>query len=114
MNNPKFKSSFKKKSTLSDSDKLIFEQIQRKRLQMLIWSRMYYMLDVSIVSDSDWSKVAQELKELQETYPKVSKMVCYASDFKNWEGSTGVDLPLDDEWVRDKTEYLLKIMKEIK
>ena len=86
----------------------VYELIQRRRLQILVWSRMYYKLDTSVVSDSKFDKVGHELVKLQHDYPEISKMVAYAEEFADWDASSGFNLPLQDPWVCQKTEQLLK------
>lgn len=92
-----------------NGDASIAAKIKQRRLQMLIHSHIYYILDQNIISDSQWSKWAVELETLQKEYPEVASTVCYADDFKDWGGSTGAFLPLDDPWVINKARYLLRI-----
>lgn len=71
----------------------IAEKIQRRRLQMLVHSYIYYDLNDNIVSDSKWAEWANELKDLQETYPDIAKTVSYGHGFEDWDASTGAFLP---------------------
>ncbi len=93
-------------------DYVVACKIQQRRLQMLIHSYIYYRMDDSIISDHQWSAWAKELVELQKTYPKIADKVAYAEDFKNFDGSTGFDLPLDDEYVIVKATELYRLHKE--
>jgi hypothetical protein len=70
----------------------IAEKIQRRRYQMLVHSYIYYELDNNLIHDSQWSKWATELAELQSKYPEISNQVIYAEDFEDWDGSTGAFL----------------------
>lgn len=90
---------------------MVRELIQRRRLQLLVHSCIYYILDESIVSDSTWSSWAAELVELQQRYPEIAETVCWHEEFSGFDGSTGFDLPLEDEWVLNKARYLLKRRK---
>lgn len=83
-----------------------YDKIQQRRLQMLIHSYIYYVLDDNIISDATWSRWAKELSQLQKKYPKTSKKVPYYKQFKNWDGSTGAFLDFDDITVA-RAEYLL-------
>lgn len=87
---------------------MIAELIQRRRLQLLVHSCIYYILDESIISDSTWSRWAAELVELQQKYPEIAETVCWHEAFKGFDGSTGFDLPLEDEWVLNKAKYLVR------
>lgn len=78
----------------------VASRIQRLRLQMLVHSRIYYYLNDSKISDREWDIKAKELKELQEKYPEESRIVpIYYEAFKDWDGTTGAFLPLNDPWV---------------
>lgn len=91
---------------------MVKELIQRRRLQLLVHSCIYYILDDSIVSDATWSKWAAELVELQQRYPEIAETVCWHEAFSGFDGSTGFDLPIEDEWVLNKARYLLKRRKQ--
>lgn len=75
----------------------IAEKIQQRRYQMLVHSYLYYELNENIVSDSQWSKWAVELANLQKKYPNISKQVKYADDFADWDGSSGAFLTYTDK-----------------
>ena len=68
------------------------EKIQQRRYQMLVHSYIYYEMNENIISDSQWSKWAMELVDLQSKYPNIAKHVVYADDFANWDGSSGAFL----------------------
>ena len=68
------------------------EKIRQRRKQMLVHSYIYYELNDNIISDSQWSKWAKELAQLQKDYPKESAEVEEYENFKNWDGSTGAFL----------------------
>lgn len=107
--NDRFTQPFLEKMKLTDPEEIrIYELIQRRRLQILVWSKMYYDLDVSIVSDREFDNAGKELVKLQHDYPHISKIVAYAEEFADWDGNTGFHLPLRDPWVCWKTEQILK------
>ena len=85
----------------------IMELIQRRRLQLLVNSCIYYEMNNSIISDEMWDKWARELVQLQTDYPEESKAVIWYNAFENWDASTGAFLPLKDEWVVAKAKQLL-------
>lgn len=84
----------------------IAELILQRRLQMLVHSYIYYELNDNIISDSTWSKWAVELADLQNKYPEIAKTVEWSEAFKDWDGSTGAFLPLQNEWVITKAYQL--------
>ena len=70
----------------------IADKIQRRRYQMLVHSYIYYELNENLISDSEWSKWAMELADLQKKYPGIAEKVIYAEDFEDWDGSSGAFL----------------------
>ena len=87
----------------------IAELINRRRRQLLVHSVIYYRLNKNIISDALWTKWAIELAELQERYKDIAEKVPYHDNFKNFDPSTGFDLPLEDPWAVNTAIYLLKI-----
>lgn len=74
-------------------------KIQQRRYQILVHSLIYYELDTSIVSDHKWSEWAAELVQLQKDYPDIADKVIFSEAFKDFDGSTGFDLPFRDEQI---------------
>ena len=106
--NDRFTQPFLDKMKLTDPEDIkIYDDIQRHRLQLLIWSKLYYDMDTTIVSDQVFDRVGKELVQLQADYPEISKIVAYAEEFKDWDATTGFHLPLDDPWVCWKAETAL-------
>lgn len=85
----------------------ISEKIQQRRYQMLVHSYLYYQLGESLVSDHDFDRWARELVELQEKYPEESEKVRYYREFKDFDGSSGFDLPYTMPEIQDKGNRLL-------
>lgn len=96
-----------------DEQEHIAELINRRRRQILVHSVIYYKMNENLISDSTWSKWATELEELQTKYPDIAAKVPYAKEFKDFDHSTGMNLPLDDPWAVNKARQLL-IWKEKK
>lgn len=90
------------------NDLEIAEKIQQRRLQILVHSCIYYELNQSNIPDTTWDKWAKELVQLQKDYPNIAKEVVYADAFDGFDGSTGFDLPLKDEWVMNKAKQLCR------
>lgn len=91
----------------------IAELINRRRRQVLIHSVIYYKMDTNLISDAIWSKWALELEELQKKYPDIAEKLPYADAFRDFDHSTGSNLPLDDPWANSKARWLIKIEKEL-
>ena len=90
----------------------IAAKIQQRRYQMLVHSLLYYELDISLVSDDKWAKWALELVALQKENPDVAKTVIFAEAFKDFDGSTGFDLPYRDAQLVHIARRLLKSSNE--
>lgn len=82
--------------------------IQRRRLQILVHSCIYYDFDNNLVSDKTWERWAQELVKLQRGYPRVAERVDYHEAFKDFDGSTGFDLPHRNPEITRKAQQLLQ------
>lgn len=91
----------------------IAEKIQQRRLQMLVHSAIYYIFNDNIISDFDWSRWGVELAELQKKYPDISSKVKFAEAFKNWDASTGFNLPINDDWVLSRAKQLMILRKKV-
>lgn len=89
-------------------------KIKQRRLQILVHSCIYYEYDTNIVSDAKWTSWAKELVQLQKEYPEEAKCTDWASQFENFNGSTGMDLPVKDTWVMNKALELLHYKGEKK
>jgi len=84
----------------------IAELIQRRRLQLLVHSYIYYERDDNIVPDKTWSEWAKELEILQKEYPEIEVKVPYRDGFENWDASTGAFLPYKTNHIRRTTALL--------
>ncbi len=101
-----------KETKLTPKETKIKELIQRRRLQLLVHSCIYYRLNQNIISDTTFDMWSKELVELQNKYPKISKLVYYYEDFKDFDGSSGFDLPYAEPWILKKAQQLLEYEKE--
>nr|DAJ59084.1 MAG TPA: NAD-dependent DNA ligase (contains BRCT domain type II) [Caudoviricetes sp.] len=83
--------------------------IQRRRMQLLVHSAIYYAYNESIVSDEQWKNWALELEQLQKEHPSEAAAAPYAEAFKNFDHSTGYDLPYRDPAILARAVWLLRI-----
>lgn len=90
---------------------MVAELIKRRRLQLLVHSCIYYRLNDNIIDDHTFDRWSDELVKLQADNPDISKQVEWYEAFKDWDGSTGAFLPINDPWVVGHAEYLLNVMK---
>lgn len=82
--------------------------ILKRRLQVLVHSAIYYKLDTSLISDQQWQEWSQELIELQEEYPYISSRVQYYKDFKDFDGTSGYELPITNPEIMEKAMQLIR------
>lgn len=85
----------------------IKKRILIRRLQLWVHGYIYYELNQNVVSDHTWSKWARELVELQRDYTELSKRVPLYSVFWDFDGSTGMNLPFEIPWIKEKADEVL-------
>lgn len=105
-NEGKFANKVTKQEKRVDRDAIAAKILQRRR-QVLVHSVIYYRYNDNIVSDQKWSEWAQELENLQKEYPDISASLQWAEEFKDFDHSSGYNLPLDDPWANKKAQQLL-------
>ena len=95
---------------------VIAEKIQQRRLQILVHSCIYYELNGSAVSDKQWDTWAKELVSLQRQFHHIAEQVIWHSDFVDFDGTTGFNLPIKDEWVMKKAMQMgnVVVKKKVK
>lgn len=92
----------------------IAELITRRRRQVLVHSVIYYRFNDNIISDATWSEWAQELENLQREYPEIAASCPLADAFKDFDHSSGCDLPLHDQWAINTAAWLLSLRDKSK
>ena len=80
------------------------EKIRQRRIQMLVHSYLYYVLDENVISDGKWQEWADELTELQKQKKTIG---FYDKEFSDWTGATGTHLPFEP-WVIQRAKALLR------
>lgn len=65
------------------------------RRQMLVHCCLYYRLNTELISDHDWQARADHLATLQALHGWEAGF--YDACFRDWDGSTGYHLPVDDD-----------------
>ena len=90
------------------TDEEIKERISQRRRQMLVHSILYYRFHSNIIPDHKWAEWARELVALQAKYPKIAEQAPLAEAFKDFDASTGYDLPLRDPHYVAVAKWLLE------
>ena len=85
--------------SLDPETEKIKELINRRRRQILVHSCLYYRMNTTIITDKQFDKWAYQLVDLQKEYPQIANNCVFAEDFTAFDGTTGFDLPLDNNWV---------------
>ena len=91
----------------------VLELIQRRRLQLLVHSCIYYEYNESL-SDEQWKDWAIELETLQKEFTQESERAPWYEVFKGFDHSTGYHLPTKDPWVMGTARWLLRIADKYK
>ena len=94
-----------------NKEEFIKALILRRRLQVWVHSMIYYNLNANIVSDSVWSRWAEDLECLQTMYPELAAQVAYADVFEGFDHSTGANLPTNNKHINSKAAYLLNVVQ---
>jgi len=93
---------------------VIRELIHRRRRQIIMHSVLYYRLDEILISDSQFDLWSVELVKLQSDHPEHAMTVGYEAEaFRDFTGSTGFDLPVDDPRVIATARRLLARHREL-
>lgn len=88
-------------------DNPTLELINRRRRQILVHSCIYYRLNNNLITDKQFDEWAYELVDLQKQYPEIAEQAVFAESFKDFDGSTGFNLPIHHPWVLRKAQQLL-------
>lgn len=98
----------KKKSLPINYTSDIASKIQQRRLQLLVHSFLYYDRNITIIQDFQWDKWAKELVMLQKDNPEIADKVIYAEAFKDFDGTSGFNLPYRDERIVKIAMWLMR------
>lgn len=87
----------------------IKELINRRRRQILIHSCIYYRLNSSIWTDSQYDEKARELQKFQQQHPDIAAECDFHDAFKDFtESTTGFNLPIHNPDIVRKAQRLLE------
>lgn len=86
----------------------IAAKIQQRRLQLLVHSYLYYDKNITLIEDIKWDKWAKELVQLQKDNAEIADKVIYADAFKDFDGTSGFNLPYKDEKIVNIAMRLIK------
>ena len=90
-------------------DEQILELINRRERQVLVHANLYYRQNTNIISDHTYDKWSHELADLIQAHPNEFRKSARYSAFRDFDGNTGMDLPIADYWVESTASHLLKI-----
>lgn len=90
------------------------ELITRRRNQLLVHSALYYRMNENIISDHTFDMWSKELAELQKKYPEITEQCVYHDGFKDFDGSSGYNLPYHLPQILNAAARLLKVHRKFK
>jgi NAD-dependent DNA ligase adenylation domain len=91
----------------------IMAKIKQRRRQILVHSFLYYQLNENIISDHQFDKFCNELVDLQKQYPKEAEAVDHAEEFKDFDGSSGYDLPYSLPDIQNAGYHILETHRRL-
>lgn len=91
----------------------IKDLIARRRRQLLVHSIVYYRMDESLITDAQWSRWALELEELTKKYPNIAKAAPLANEFRDFDHSTGYNLPIETPWAVARACWLVQVHQDM-
>ena len=86
------------------------ENVKRLRINIMIHSYLYYVLNESVIDDILYDKMCMDLVEHQKSLKVIG---LYDDLFKDWDGSTGYHLCYDG-YIIDKANYILHLVEKMK
>jgi NAD-dependent DNA ligase adenylation domain len=92
----------------------LLELMNRRQRQILVHSFLYYQLNENIISDHTFDLWSKELAELIKNYPDTFKQSVYYEGFKEFDGSSGYDLPYSIPDIQNTGYKLLKLHSRYK
>lgn len=78
-----------------------------KMSHVIVHSYIYYVLNSSVVSDSTFDKLSQEVASLIKEYPEDASEHRDYKLFKDFDGSTGYNLVGDDPYWLDRASIVM-------
>jgi hypothetical protein len=95
----------------TESEKAL-ELINRRERQILVHSFLYYQLNESILTDYTFDAICNELVVLMTKYPEEFKQSVYYDGFKEFDGSSGYDLPYATPEIQSTGNKLIRMYRE--
>ncbi|NFP51796.1 DNA ligase LigA-related protein [Clostridium argentinense] len=90
------------------------KRINHLRRLILIHSCIYYRMNTSVVDDFTFNEWSEELVKLQNENESILSECIYSNAFEDFDGTTGYDLPLDDNWIEARSMYILALHEKYK
>lgn len=92
-------------------DEEILELMNRRQRQILVHSNLYYRQNTNIIPDSTYDAWSHELADLIQAHPREFRKSTWYRAFQNFDGNTGMDLPITHPWVEGTATHLLNISR---
>lgn len=95
----------------------IVTKIDVTQRMVIVHSIIYYEMDSSVISDSEFDAMAKKLVRMREEYPEEWDKSYYRDCFVDFDGTTGFDLPgkLDvheRNWLRSIASTVLNLYRQ--
>lgn len=86
---------------------MIEEKIKELRVKILVHACIYDMGEVMMAREN-WEAMADELLDIQSKHIDAVNIGLFDDIFRSWDGRTTAQLPLRDERVQNKANWLLE------
>lgn len=88
------------------------EWLNRRQRQILVHSFIYYQLNENIIDDHTYDLWCKELAKAIIDYPELFKQTTFYEGFKEFDGSSGYDLPFSNPDIQNVGYRLLNYKKK--
>jgi hypothetical protein len=89
-------------------DAQILEIINRRELQMIVHSCIYYRMGTSLWSDAEFDGKARELVKLIKDHPEIFEKSHWVETFRDWDATTGFHLPIENPDIQNIAKFLVE------
>lgn len=95
-------------------DEGVISVLNRRMRQVLVHSFIYYQLNDSIIEDYTFDRWSKDIVMMRRQYPEEFAQTFYADAFKDFDGSSGYDLPYSNPEIQAVGYRMINRYRELK
>lgn len=92
----------------------VISVLNRRMRQVLVHSFIYYQLNESIIEDWVFDRWSKDIVNMREQYPEEYERTDFAEQFREFDGSSGFDLPYATPEIQSIGYRMIKRYQELK